>query len=63
MMKPVLTTLVIVLSTTSLPGCRGDVKKTEDSVKVEAELPKVEVKKTPDLDPKTDDDVDIKIPK
>ena len=62
-MKLSYVSLVIVLATASLPGCRGDIKKTEDSVKVEAELPKVEVKKTPDLDIKTDDDVDIKTPK
>jgi len=43
-------------------GCRAEVKTTDDSVKVGAELPKVEVKKTPDLDPSTDDDVDIKTP-
>jgi len=47
----------------SLPGCRTEVKETKDSVKVQTELPKVEIKKAPDLDPRTDDDIDIKTPK
>jgi hypothetical protein len=44
-------------------GCSAKVETTDDSVKLEAELPKVEVgEKTPDLDPSTDDDVDIDTP-
>jgi hypothetical protein len=43
-------------------GCRSEVSTTKDSTKVEVEVPKVEVKKTPDLDPRTDDDVDVKTP-
>ena len=44
-------------------GCTGDVETTDDSVKVEAEVPKVEIgHKAPDLDPRTDDDVDIDTP-
>jgi hypothetical protein len=44
-------------------GCTGDVQTTDDSVKIEAEVPKVEVgDETPDLDPRTDDDVDIDTP-
>jgi hypothetical protein len=44
-------------------GCTGDVTPTDDSVKVEVEVPKVEVgDKTPDLDPSTDDDIDIDTP-
>jgi hypothetical protein len=43
-------------------GCRAEVKSTPDSNKIEVEVPKVEVNKTPDLDPKTDDDVDVKTP-
>jgi hypothetical protein len=38
---------------------RAKVEPTEDSTKVEIEVPKVEVNKTPDLNPATDDDVDI----
>lgn len=44
-------------------GCSAKVESTDDSVKLEAELPKVEVgEKAPDLDPRTDDDVDIDTP-
>ena len=44
-------------------GCTADVNTTEDSVQMEAEVPKVEVgDETPDLDPTTDDDVDIDTP-
>lgn len=44
-------------------GCTGDVKTTDDSIKLETEIPKVEVgPETPDLNPKTDDDVDIDTP-
>jgi hypothetical protein len=44
-------------------GCTGEVTTTDDSTKLEAELPKIEVgEKTPDLDPRTDDDVDIDTP-
>jgi hypothetical protein len=54
--------VIIMVMNYAMIGCRAEVKTTEDSVKVGAELPKVEVKKTPDLDPATDDDVDIKTP-
>jgi hypothetical protein len=44
-------------------GCRADVKTTDDSTKVEVEMPKVEVgDKAPDLDPRTDDDIDVDTP-
>jgi hypothetical protein len=44
-------------------GCTGNVETTDDSTKIEAEVPKVEVgDETPDLDPRTDDDVDIDTP-
>ena len=44
-------------------GCTAEIKPTDDSIKLEAELPKVEVgDKLPDLDPRTDDDVDIDTP-
>jgi hypothetical protein len=39
------------------------VETTDDSVKMEAEVPKVEIgEETPDLDPRTDDDVDVDTP-
>jgi hypothetical protein len=44
-------------------GCTADVQTTNDSVKFEAEVPKIEVKGTPDLNPKTDHDVDVQTPK
>jgi hypothetical protein len=44
-------------------GCMADVSETPDSTKVEVETPKVEVGEAPvDLDPRTDDDVDIDTP-
>lgn len=44
-------------------GCTGNVETTDDSTKIEAEVPKVEIgDETPDLDPRTDDDVDIDTP-
>ena len=44
-------------------GCTADVSTTDDSTKIEVETPKVEVgDETPDLDPTTDDDVDIDTP-
>jgi hypothetical protein len=44
-------------------GCTGNVETTEDSTKIQAEVPKVEVgDETPDLNPRTDDDVDIDTP-
>lgn len=46
-----------------MAGCSADVQTTGDSVKLEAEVPKIEVKGTPDLDPRTDSDVDIDTPK
>ena len=60
-MKTTLAILIAVLLATS-PGCNAKVESGTDSVKVEAELPKIEVNKMPDLNPKTDDDVDIKTP-
>jgi hypothetical protein len=46
-----------------MTGCSGNVETTDDSTRVEADLPKVEVgDRTPDLDPSTDDDVDIDTP-
>jgi len=50
--------LVVAVAT----GCSADVQTTGDSVKLEAEVPKIEMKGTPDLDPRTDHDVDVKTP-
>ena len=54
--------LALVLTSFSLVGCKAEVKQTPNSNKLEVEVPKVEINKTPDLNPKTDDDVDIKTP-
>ena len=44
-------------------GCRADVETTDDSIKAEVETPKIEVGDAPvDLDPTTDDDVDVDTP-
>jgi hypothetical protein len=44
-------------------GCTAQVETTDDSTKIEAEVPKVEIGDKPvDLDPTTDDDVDIDTP-
>ena len=55
-------TLSLLLASATL-GCSGDVETTEDSTKIEAEVPKVETGDADvDLDPTTDDDVDIDTP-
>jgi len=44
-------------------GCSTKVETTDDSTRVEAELPKVEVGSKPvDLNPATDGDVDVDTP-
>lgn len=44
-------------------GCTAEVEPTEDSVRIGAEIPKVEIgDEKPDLDISTDDDVDIDTP-
>jgi hypothetical protein len=55
--------LLILAAVFVAHGCRAKVETTEDSTKVEAEGPKVEIGDKPvDLDPKTDSDVDIDTP-
>ena len=57
-----LTTMLVALAPLSL-GCTGDVETTDDSTKMELEVPKVELGEAEtDLDPTTDDDVDIDTP-
>jgi hypothetical protein len=44
-------------------GCRADVEETPDSTRVEVEGPDVDVGEAPvDLDPSTDDDIDVDTP-
>jgi hypothetical protein len=60
-MKSIMLTLLIFVGLGV--GCTGNVQTTEDSVKVEGEVPKVEVGNAPvDLDPRTDNDIDIDTP-
>ena len=55
--------LVTALFALVVLGCSGKISTTDDSTKIEAEGPKVEVGEgTPDLDPRTDDDVNIDTP-
>jgi hypothetical protein len=54
--------LSIVLAIAAI-GCSAKVETTEDSTRVEAEGPKIEVGDRPvDLDPSTDADVDVDTP-
>jgi hypothetical protein len=53
----------LTMALAALGGCKAEVSQTDDSTKVEVEGPKVEVgEKTPDLDPRTDHDVDVDTP-
>jgi hypothetical protein len=55
--------LVSVMLLAAAWGCRTKVETTEDSTRVEAEGPKVELGDKPvDLDPSTDEDVDVDTP-
>ena len=55
--------LAMALTAIAALGCSGKISTTEDSTRIEAEGPKVEVgDETPDLDPTTDDDVDVDTP-
>ena len=62
MMFRLLGSLSLLLASATL-GCTGDVETTEDSTKIEAEVPTVETGDADlDLDPRTDDDLDIDTP-
>ena len=55
--------LIAAALVSSIFGCSAKVEETEDSTKTTVEAPKLEVGEKPvDLDPKTDDDVDIDTP-
>ena len=55
--------ILLTVALAGISGCKADVSQTDDSTKVEVEAPKVEVgERTPDLDPRTDDDVDVDTP-
>jgi hypothetical protein len=55
--------LIAFVALCSAYGCSAKVETTDDSTKVVGEGPKLEVGDKPvDLDPSTDDDVDIDTP-
>jgi hypothetical protein len=55
--------LIGLAALSSAWGCSAKVETTDDSTKVVGEGPKLEVGEKPvDLDPSTDDDVDIDTP-
>ena len=55
--------LVSLAAALGTMGCTADIEPTDDSVRFEAEVPKIEVgQQDPDLDPATDDDIDIDTP-
>ena len=47
--------IVLGLAAITISGCDADRNRPDNA-------PSVEVRKSPDLDPKTDDDVDVKLP-
>ncbi len=54
--------LLVALSIASA-GCRADVETTDDSHRIEVEVPKVEIGEEPvDADVGTDEDIDIDTP-
>lgn len=55
--------ILFILIAVAVAGCSGNVETTEDSTRIETEVPKVEVgDRKPDLDPRTDDDIDVDTP-
>jgi hypothetical protein len=55
--------ILFILIAAAVTGCSGDVTTTDDSTHLETEVPKVEVgDQKPDLDPRTDDDIDVDTP-
>ena len=53
----------LMLTATAILGCDGAADVTDDSTRLEVELPRVEVGDEPvDINPATDDDVDIDTP-
>ena len=62
-MKLCNTFLFSLVTAAAAIGCTADVETTDDAHKIEVEVPKVEVGDEPvDLDPRTDDDVDVDTP-
>jgi hypothetical protein len=62
-MKTSVLVVPVLLSGIAACGCTADVTPTEDSQRVSVEVPKVDVGDDQvDLDPGTDDDVDVDTP-
>jgi hypothetical protein len=62
-MRRVKICVALVLCGSLVGGCTADVQTTDDANRVTVETPKVETSgQTPDLNPTTDDDVDIDTP-
>ncbi len=62
-MKSRITACCLLASALATAGCAGDIETTDDSIRTEVETPKVELGEEPvDLDPRTDEDVDIDTP-
>jgi hypothetical protein len=58
-----LSSILVAAALLIAPGCAGEVTTTDDSTKLEVEGPKLETGEgETDLDPSTDDDVDIDTP-
>jgi PBP1b-binding outer membrane lipoprotein LpoB len=63
MMTKKVASALLLFSAIVISGCTGNVETTDDSTRVETDLPKVEVgDRKPDLDPSTDDDIDVDTP-
>jgi hypothetical protein len=61
--KHVITGIFVLSLAAGALGCTGNVETTDDSLHLEADVPKVETgDKSVDLDPRTDEDVDIDTP-
>lgn len=55
--------LVVTGLSCILIGCSSSVETTDDSTKIEVEVPKLELGDQPvDMDPSTDEDVDVDTP-
>ncbi|QEG38450.1 hypothetical protein [Roseimaritima ulvae] len=53
----------LMLTSAAILGCDGEAGVTEDSTRLEVEMPRVDVGDEPlDMNPATDDDVDIDTP-
>lgn len=56
-------TKLLLCATLACAGCAAEVKTTDDANRVSVDVPKVETGDRPvDLDPGTDDDIDVDTP-